>query len=165
MEITKEFIKANADKTLREVFPQVFYPEKITGWVKDKYQPKWMLYLENNVIKYGFDLSGKWVDNIKDVYSLQNDDYLATDEEVRTALAAEAKRRGFKEGVWVKNHQSKKAIQMKGVDYVYSDEYNIGIWERTTSHGLWVFMNGVWSDIIPSITKEEAEKQLRVKIE
>jgi len=52
---------------------------------------------------------------------------------------------------------------LEDLDITFTNEYNNGIWTRQES-GIWLFMNGVWSEIIKTITKEEAEKMLNAKI-
>jgi hypothetical protein len=106
MEITKKQIKQldKGEKTVRELFPEVF--EKFTGWAKTNeiYNEKYLAYFEKNILKYGFNGIGKWlVNEDKNPYNYNpSTEYPATDEEVQTALFEEAKKRGFKKGVFAK---------------------------------------------------------------
>jgi len=89
MKITKEFIKANADKTFKEVFSEVFKTELIVGnwyWFK-----KTLFNYQLGSDVYGFNDNGSWC-NVKS-WSYPKEygyDKEATNEEVFEALKNEA---------------------------------------------------------------------------
>ena len=98
----------------------------------------------------------------------EDDDYFhsdhiskpATKEEVETALIAEAKRRGFKEGV--KFYHSSE-FQITGLTKITSNNYEFNGLELFLD-GWTIFSNGNWATIQETITKAEAEKQLNKTI-
>ena len=168
-ESRKEFIKkahsaacSEWKENIEKEFPKLFKKEEINGWYKDKKVKGWCVFLENGIMKHGFDGNGNWFDCHNQNYKLSNSDFKATDKEVEEALIKEAKKRGFKEGVTVDKVN-------------LSDDYNPNnkLKENTIntnellSHGyLWVssiliYDNGEWATIIKeTITKEQAEKEL-----
>lgn len=75
------------------------------------------------------------------------------------ALKNEAVKRGFKEGVYIQFKDIKTIVLLKNNEYNYYEEDN-----SLCVGGYEVFLNGVWHEIIQTITKEEAEKQLGRKI-
>jgi hypothetical protein len=85
----------------------------------------------------------------------------ANEEEVKTALINEAKRRGFKKGVratWAFQKNTNEALE-KDVDDLFF-HINDGAM-LTDGFGHSVFSDGKWAEIIKeTITKEEAEKLL-----
>jgi hypothetical protein len=104
MGITKKQIK-QLDKgktTVRELFPDVF--EEFTGWAKTNEldNGKYLAYFEKNILKYGFSDIGEWfVCEYKNQYNYNPSTKCpATDEEVKTALIEEAKKRGFKNSIF-----------------------------------------------------------------
>ena len=166
-----KFIRENKDKTLKEVFPELFKVELIVG--------EWYCYelneqdnilfnfqgvysQKNNSGAYGFTVSRQWFENLgvskEDVYRK------ATPEEVEDALIKEAEKRGFKEEVYVKYPWFKdsevdkiyKPFYIKGNTYLDGDSFYY--------NNVKVFKSGIWADIIPTITKSEAEKRLNCKI-
>ncbi|HYD90310.1 MAG TPA: hypothetical protein VEA37_02350 [Flavobacterium sp.] len=99
----------------------------------------------NPVNSYGINRNGVWRDI--DNRSLELTNWpLATDEEVNTALIAEAERRGFKNGAYVDNSPlgfNFKERLKKGSNIWVSEGYvNIG------SDGLAIYKNGKWAEII-----------------
>ena len=106
--------------------------------------------------------SRQWFENVgvskEDIYRK------ATPEEVEDALIKEAEKRGFKEEVYVKYPWFKdsevdkiyKPFYIKGNTYLDGDSFYY--------NNVKVFKSGVWADIIPTITKSEAEKRLNCKI-
>lgn len=87
---------------------------------------------------------------------------LATPEEVTEALTKEAVKRGFVIGSWYKSvskFTTGDIVQLKqGLVF--------GVGRNILTDGCCgaVFENGVWAEIIPTITKEDAEKELNKKI-
>ena len=44
------------------------------------------MFLENGIMKYGFDADGVWAEDLSFNYELRKDDYRATSKEVEQAL-------------------------------------------------------------------------------
>lgn len=86
-----------------------------------------------------------------------------------TALINEAKKRGFKEGVYFDNSTLKdndfgKGNQIKG-NVWFSKSDGGTIWcDSNEGYNRQLFRKGIWAEIIQTITKEEAEKKLNCKI-
>lgn len=159
MKITKEFIRENQDKTIKEVFPDVCKNE-FTGW-KISDVNGYIAYFENDTLKHGINHMSGWFESGKGYKLIEC--YVsrpATDKEVEEALIKEAVKRGFKEGVTIKNHQGVNVL--KEIDFIYTDRYNNGIYNKQ-GQGFWVFINGVWADIIE--TKEPEKTKLQELIE
>jgi len=78
------------------------------------------------------------------------------------ALKNEAVKRGFKEGVYIKTtHGNIKKISGVLKNGVLSELVSFNDPDRFNGS---IFRNGNWAEIIPTIAKEEAEKQLGIKI-
>lgn len=82
----------------------------------------------------------------------------ATPEEIQSALQKEAERRGFVAGNF-KCIYSPRTIKNKEGNYFYWQDEDV----------LWIggnacYEKGKWAEIIPTITKKEAEEKLNVKI-
>ena len=93
----------------------------------------------------------------------------ATKEEVETALIAEAKRRGFKEGVVFEAIDYTKGEHCKILDsdIYYDDGEDENLHFRTDACKAYrvIFSKGKWATIVKeTITKAEAEKQLNKTI-
>jgi len=161
MKITKKFIKKNADKTFKEVFPEVFEQKLVVGkWYKTTYCGGSLFFTtdgitnENRVSGYGFELDYSWQGLQNDYWELDKGFEPATEQEVFETLKKEAVKRGFKENIRIKELGNTKDGR-----FYYSEEFNY------LSCGSYaIFQNGIWAEIIPTITKEEAEKQLGRKI-
>ena len=145
---------------IEKEFPELF-KDNANGWYKDK-KNDWCMFLENGIIKYGFDAGGFWREDLSSNYELRKGDYKATDKEVEQALIKEAKKRGFKEGVVADltycGHRNSRA-KILNKNYRYN-----GSW--LSVDGFIIFENGKWAEIIKKIiikeiiTKEQAEKEL-----
>lgn len=90
----------------------------------------------------------------------------ATEQEVFEVLKNEAVKRGFKEGVYVNNsniYDSKfeNYCMEKGIIKYSNKELILYI---SKSEHYCFFRNGVWAEIIPTLTKKEAEEKLNCKI-
>lgn len=165
MKITKEFIKANADKTLKEVFPEVCVQslEKM-NWLTKDYDSPWIVYVDSQNNIYGIDTEGNWFNSSRPESTIQAmlknpKNREATNEEVFEALKNEAVRRGYKEGAYCECLTSKRDNHFDGGIFLYDKGYN-------TLHfmGATIFDSGKWATIIETITKAEAEHQLNKKI-
>lgn len=170
-EITKEQILQlnNYDKhyckvALKEWFPQAFKIElEIGKWYKHN---KFLLYIIDKTHWYGFDVSGAWNDYATYEDLMTDKDLLpATDKEVETALIAEAKRRGFKEGVKYFNASLpsfKETARNNEFKYINSDEVILYLDGNT------IFYNGKWAEIISEpieVTLEEIAEKFNVNVE
>lgn len=87
----------------------------------------------------------------------------ATESEVFEALKSEAEKRGFASGCYhtVVNNKDK----VINCEANYPVRFGFDHAENKLLLNNWaIFKNGIWAEIIPSITKSEAEKQLGKKI-
>lgn len=164
-EITQEQILQihNSGKIdLKRWFPEAFETKLEVGkWYKEpslngrKFRFLCLQKIDGS--GYGFDSFGDWQDylyycNIKEWQE-------ANPEEVETALITEARKRGYKTGVFCEFGIAKDIREIEGLLYKYKENRNclyIGNDE--------IFRNGKWSPIIETITKAEAEKILNKKI-
>ncbi len=98
---------------------------------------------DNSNIGYGFDGTGRWVNNWH--YYNRDKQYMtpATDKEVEEALIKEAKKRGFKEGVKIKSIYSETTYNTRHSGFgFYPSDYSIYF-------GNWlIFKDGIWAEII-----------------
>ena len=162
-ESKKQFIKkahSAASSEWKEIiekeFPKLFKKEEINGWYKDKEVGGWFVFLENGIVKHGFDGDGDWFYCHNQRFKLSYSDFKATDKEVLEALIKEAKKRGFKEGVRINN---------ECIGYIYAGICNSN--EIIFENGIlsidyvYIYKDGKWAEIIKdTITKEQAEKEL-----
>lgn len=157
-------LRSRLTETLKEWFPKVFKEElEVEKWYKDNYDR--LIYItkiidEENCRAYGFGCRGSYFEDKENssYWEINGYETGATNEEVETALINEAVKRGFKEGVYfdspnktTKDYVSEKLNYNSSHNSLYTD-------------GIAVFNRGIWATIIPTITKEEAEKKLGVKI-
>ena len=171
MKITKKFIKENQDKTLKELFPELFKADLIVG--------EWYIFESGtigffqgiNMSSYGIHFSGEeWFDNHKWFFNrnLKVDKYRkAAPKEVEQALIQEAKKRGLVKGVYC-NHEEPVMDQHKPIkNYFYHERDNCLYGNIEHGGGANIFKNGIWAEIIQpkQMTKEEIEKELGYKIE
>ena len=167
-ESRKEFIKkaysaacSEWKESIEKEFPKLFKKEEINGWYKDKEEKDWCVFLENGIMKHGFNGNGNWFDCHNQNYKLSNSDFKATDKEVEEALIKEAKKRGFKGGVSIKSKwmPNISANKLNG-KFMFDNKFEL----CSETNGLMkytIFRNGVWATIIEeTITKEQAEKEL-----
>lgn len=95
---------------------------------------------------YGLDCKGRWVDC---TYLNLSSYRPATDKEVETALIAEAKKRGFKDGVRFKGVagvQSNEEIQIgekRPIKFGFANSV-LGLYCENS----WIFRKGKWAEII-----------------
>ena len=113
---------------------------------------------------YGIQYDGNWTNNafiIKDKNRLIE----ATDQEVESALIDEAKKRGFKEGVYFKTASFTGNKFFITNSLKYNSEYNV-ISQSGAGEGQ-IFNNGIWAKIIEvkKMSKSEIEYELGYKIE
>jgi len=169
-EITKEQVLKvsewgnSKDKELiKSWFPDAFKKELEAGkWAKSK-NTNCLVFI-TEFAKYGFN--GYGFDNENKFCDLKNDDWtsnlslwrLATEQEVKTALINEAKKRGLIDGNYIKSTNGYLGLVNDG-NWIYSQNANCLYYA-----GFILFNNGKWAEIIETITKEEAEKLLNKKI-
>lgn len=160
--ITEEQIKelAKGNAKVKKWVPEVFETKLEVGkWYK---RPKYGSSIfcvtkltETRVFAYGLTFKNEWVSEKDFCDNAELDSFvLATEEEVFEALKNEAVKRGFKENVWIKylgNTQNGNFYYNSEINYLYCGSYSC-------------FQDGVWAEIIETLTKEEAEKKLNVKI-
>jgi len=152
-----ENLKAKIENEVPEINPKL----EVGKWYKStdgmlfNFQGKYSRFYDSGA--YGFTVSKNWYENlgigIEEILEYE----LAKPEEVKTALIAEAKRRGFTFGKYFKELQ---------------DEENGGLIERSGKCGKWVefkdnklfvigygrwkiFDNGTWATIINEPTQKE----------
>lgn len=176
--ITKEQIvelskTKHGKRKLKEWFPDAFKTDLEVGkWIKDNNQPKWLVFY-TGIKNYGFDGGGNWFENITQVKPLNlKSEYYATNQEVEEALINEAKKRGFKEGVYINrtqemlNFYNSESVSLKVLimnnRFNFDPEYN-----SLLIDGRVIFIKGKWATIIPKkkMTKEQIENELGYKIE
>jgi len=154
---------------LKQWFPDVFenkLPIDFTGWCKTKTieNNKYLVYFENGCPKYGFNGLGKWFHKEKHESVISEDEYESTEQEVFEALKNESVKMGFKEGVYYKNasREEGKICKLKGCDFKIGFSGRNNFYEKN-SEGI-IFESGTWAEIIPTLTKKEAEEKLNCKI-
>jgi len=131
-EVLKEFSEENEYKT--------------NAWYKSDDTDYLIYVIEHDGINitngYGFSDNGTWMGfvTIKDRCGFAVT-HLATDKEVEEALIAEAKRRGFKEGVEVKSLTRDK-LMLRFETLCFFDNGLVDKW------GSFIFKNGKWAEIV-----------------
>lgn len=126
--------------------------EDHTGWINNDKNPKWLMYSEEGICKYGFlELCGRFTNtNLGDpITPLESGDKRASDQEVRDALIKEAVKQGFAYGVsikskfsgWVKENRFHKSEISE--DWNFKPETN-----ELMFCGVLIFRKGVWATIV-----------------
>lgn len=133
---------------------------------------KWYMHLDNllfyvreikekNCYGYGF-WDGEWFDDCKSIHDnndCMQDIRLATKKEVEEALIAEAKRRGYNNGVDF--NCCTYSVKVKVSERIYFHIYENGD-THLYSNGF-IFNNGKWAEIINDPTKDKiAELEARI---
>lgn len=151
---------------LKEWFPEVFIDNPEIGkWYKSSSNDLYcVISVKNGIVKaYGFQ-NHKWLYGGTFGISYFYGDKEATEQEVFEALKNEAVKRGFVEGAYC-NHENPARNQkeeIKGFTYLKEDNTLYG--NKKDRGGARIFKNGVWATIIPTKTREQAEKELNCKI-
>jgi len=126
--------------------------------------------IENKIDYDEIHCYGFWFDGWKKGYiantSHQKSLIEATESEVFEALKDEAVKRGYKHGVylkypWYRNEEGIFKIEMNEGDFSHVTKLTDGGFLLKGTH---VFFKGKWAEIIPTITKVKAEKELGKKI-
>ena len=106
----------------------------------------------NGTFGYGFGaLRGDWHDSLAKDSSLVP----ATPSEVEAALIAEAKKRGFKEGVWFNSIYSGSECYILNCKFEYKRDEPLLKNDALWIDGNTVYMAGQWATIIPQEEKIE----------
>jgi len=156
-------------KELKQLFPEVFGSELEVGmWYKSCIGT--LAFYSDNKENYGINAYGDWVDELIlksdwDIYAYKIWEWeKATPEEVEQALIKEAEKRGYKDSFiyCIEGYIGSESLKLIG-DYKYEKEKNRLIIEGGDTLYT-VFKDGVWAEIIPTITKQEAEEKLKCKI-
>jgi len=170
MNLSKDFILQNENMTLKEAFSDLFETKLEVGrWYKRPHNKALFFVKEiisettEQVSCFGFDVCGDWMNG--EPKTFPDNDRPATDSEVEAALINEAKKRGFKEGVYFKTAYSGslRTFEIGESGFKYISHFNNLQQVSDLEQGL-IFDNGVWAEIIPTMKKQEAEEKLGVKI-
>jgi hypothetical protein len=159
-----EVIWPSVKAKIEKEFPQLFEVKLEVGkWYKTK---GCLFNFQLNSKSYGFN-GKKWVKTNWIVEPNKVDEknwkpISATTEEVETALVNEAKKRGFKEGVKIKNLFDYNLIICKGeINNFYSNQ----LWFDKVGC---IFKDGKWAEILPQpikMTVAEVEAKLGYAVE
>jgi hypothetical protein len=133
-------------------FPKLFKQDDLVvgkWYKKEGYLMKW----NNGKSTFGFFTGayGKWEFG----NDLKKQLILATDKEVEQAFIKEAKKIGFKEGVKFIDVVDGELEVVDGNVYEYYPNVDI-----LTLNSDRIYKNGKWAEILETITKEQAEKEL-----
>jgi len=140
----------------KNIIPHLFKEEtnlKRGSWIKNKEQDSpWIVFATEDNLLFGINREGNWFnsdrhkENVINKMLSNTNNRLATEQEVTEALTKEAVKRGF----------NYKGYCLTLDNYFYGDNGN-----RLEE----VFSNGFWATaFIPTISKEQAEKELGKKI-
>lgn len=155
---------------LKELFPDVLKTELVTGkWYKMSENGKFMFCFNGkfgNMTQFGFDCIGRWSDRELGVH--ETDNYKeTTEQEVTEALIKEVFKRYTGKYVKPLNEDIMSGYDKKGIilkfENIHLDSDN-RLWCTAGKWQCIIFNNGKWAEILETITKEEAEKQLNKKI-
>lgn len=156
-------LRSNLTTYLKEWFPEAFETVLEVGkWYKARYGSDTAIVNYQGTHSYGIGICNLWTETFRELKDLEKEWELseATESEVFEALKNEAVKRGYKNG----NHRClNSCITESRVEDTYHMD-NGDLWYGTNVSANCVFKKGVWAEIIPTITKEEAEKLLNKKI-
>lgn len=142
---------------LREWFPEAFetvLPKDFTGWAKNKKYTGWLGYYKEGDLKYGISDDEQNNDWFVSTGAYYEDDMQATESEVSEALKNEAVKRRFGKKVYVKD-----CGDTEDGEFSYHSRYNYLYCGKYA-----IFKDGIWVEIITTLTRKEAENKLGVKI-
>jgi len=172
--ITEEQIKKLREYTrlLEDWFPEAFELKlEIGRWYKKGNMLAMLKCIDGTGMYftrhhfYGFNTPTTYDNFCIDIYpNMEHFLTPATDSEVLEALTNEAIKRGFKQKTWFLNKDNSKQI-CDGKIELHLGENNrfLGL-KFGFYNGLIMDNHGQWAIIIPTYTKEEAEKMLNAKI-
>src|SRR5699024_10584567 len=121
-----------------------YQPEPFTGWAKDDFAPKWMVYFKNDVAQFGLDSFGIWRSYFPYRYSSFEDNRPATHEEIESTLTKEAKRRGYKGGNTIKGIYGTRHRKPEICLFAYDPEHD----RLLTDERCVVYEAGQWAEIV-----------------
>ena len=153
-EVCQEW-KTKLENNFPKLFQKVAF--EVGKWyIKDVGVKSLFVWSGNNNLNYGF-FGGEWGEcwsmNFPKVWRP------ATDKEVEEALIKEAKRRGLEHGNFECLFMVTNPYTDGEPQYDFDPFFNrLGIYRNVC------FDNGKWAEVIETITKEEAEKELGKKI-
>ena len=169
--------KAFCTDTYPDCFPTVV---ELNTWYKSSHHEKMLIYPTSKnksgyLYGYGFNTKGEFLIYKEENRSecLCNDsaaEYLieATTQEVTDALTTEAKKRGFKLGSRITplySDGSKYFPEENSIDKPLIFFYKNGFLCVNGGVDYYrIFVNGIWAEIIPTLTKQQAEEKLNCKI-
>lgn len=135
-----------------------------SGKIWDDY--KALVFFQGHGIKtYGFDHSDCFTNNYGALDTFRDPKYkyaLASDNAITEALKAEAIKRGLVEGVYCALKSESVTLQrIDKSDIIFSNNTLCGF---SSYIEFILFKDGVWAEIIPTITRKEAEEKLNAKI-
>jgi hypothetical protein len=155
-------LKTKIENQFPELFPKVEL--EIGKWYKNNdinYEKSIACVVEldkenkREFMGYGFDCDGDFRPLADDCVWGSNSWTLATKEEVETALIAEAKRRGFEDGVIYLSPKLKIKRTFSGEFNYYSDNNSLS----DKNSGM-IFNKGVWAEIISEPIELSLEQRL-----
>lgn len=150
---------------LKEWFQEVFeievksLPKDFTGWCKcsDIKNELWLGYFKEGSLQYGFDGSGRWFNEAYPC-KISETEREATESEVFESLKNEAVKRGYTANNFVKDIIMSGEVQIQGSHYEMHKKYGFMMGDST------VFKDGVWAELLETISINDAEKMLGKKI-
>jgi len=163
------FVSKDLKKEIQKEFPEIGEPYEVGDWVWVKspyflYGERMLVYFNGfSSYTYGFGFEKEWTESFGfSVWHKGMGITKATDQEVADALIAEAKKRGFKEGVTI------IPVDYKNPQKISDPFYHINNHRVITSspHGEWskncsnpaIYRNGVWASIVEQQTELTLEQ-------
>lgn len=143
---------------IKHIFPKVFKETELEVG-KWYWRDGELMVWNDGKNTYGFNDDGLWGSGF--CFSTKHDLKPATKEEVEQALIAEAKKRGFKDGVCFKTAVNGYISTFKGQPCFHG---SMGFNLYGSDYEGCVFIDGKWATIVETISKEQAEKELGKKI-
>lgn len=156
MKVSKKLLQENPEKTVKELFPELFELE-IGRWYKAQYGDAIFKItgIDGEKIKaYGFDYKKQWVNEKNNFGNISNAMQPATKQEVEQALFAEAEKI-YKKGDYVKSLFSPYEDFINGT---FDISFDGQIWANGKDFSIKVFKDGQWAEII----EEPKEKHLTI---
>lgn len=159
-------------KWIEEWFPEAFKKDKIElvvgKWYIDKFKRLFVpteIIDKENCLGYGFGcIHDRFLNPKNSPWEINGSEREATTEEITEALTKEAVKRGFISGCFHTITNGSKG-EIKKLPVENEARYGYSVADNKLLLNNWsIFENGKWAEIIPTITKEEAEKELGKKI-
>jgi len=149
---------------LKQWFPDVFDVKLEVGKWHYQTDSKALVNFQSGTSGYGFDFNGKWNDltNHWSFKSHAEEWRLATEQEVFEALKNEAVK-NYKIGQYIFDEWSRIQAPIERLDK-FDFSYNTLFVLNNNNSKTALFCNGKWAEIIPTLTKKEAEEKLNCKI-